>query len=847
MEINLKDKINFKKLLPHLIAIVGFIVIISVYFSPVFEHKTLQQHDVMQAQGAGHEATVYYNNTHEVVLWTNSMFGGMPTYQIWLVYPSNLIGKLIPVIQLKLPQPMNLMFLYFICFYILLLVFEVKPLISFLSGLAFAFSSYNVIIIQAGHVNKALAIGLVPLVLAGVFLVMKKKYLWGFILSAIALSLEIRANHFQITYYLFMMVLLLFAVDFIYAIREKTFPDFFKSIAVVIVAFMLAGLVNIAPLWINYDYSKYTMRGGTELHSKANNDKSQEKGLQRNYAYMWSYGKMETFTLLVPKFMGGASSEPLSESSNTYKTMLEKGISRTEAKKYCEKMPLYWGSMSSTSGPVYFGAIICYLFILGLILVRDKIKWWLLAATVLSLLLAWGENFVWFSDLFFDYFPMFNKFRVPMTLLVIASICVPMMAALVLKEISDGKIDKDKLLKGLKQSFYVVGGLLVFFMLFGSTLFDFTAGSDKEMAGDNNQWVVDALRLDRALYLRLDSLRTLAFIFICVAAIFAFMKKKLKKEFLLGIIVAAVLIDMWSVDKRYFNNKDFVKSKRHNQDAIAASAADERINLDKGLSYRVLNLATSPFNDAFTSYFHKSIGGYSGAKLARYQDLIDYHFYPTDPKAYAGEIRILYKGMQSSNSIPGDSIPVLNMLNTKYFIFEQSERGVVENPYCYGNAWFVKEVKTVDNADEEIASLNKVNLKSVAVVDKRFASVAGNFKAVVDSMARVKLTVYHPNRLTYEYEAGSEQLLVFSEVYYDKGWNAFIDGKPAPYFRADYILRAMKVPAGKHKIEFKFEPKAYFTGEKISLASSLLIILVALGGIFYTFFYEKKETETDLK
>lgn len=829
-----KAKTIFIKILPHLIAIVSFLVIISVYFNPLFENKTLQQHDVIQAMGAGHEASLYYKNTHEPVLWTNSMFSGMPTYQIWLVYPTNLLSYLTPVLELKLPSPMNLLFLYFICFYILLLVFEVKPLISFISSFAFAFSTYNLLIIEAGHVNKALAIGLVPLVLAGVFLVLRKKYLWGFILSAVALSLEIRANHFQITYYLFMMVVLLFLVEFIYSIRGKTLLAFIKSAAIVIVAFILAALVNITPLWINYDYSKYTMRGGTELRSKANNDKTQEKGLQRSYAYMWSYDKMETFTLLIPKFMGGGSSEPVGEKSNTYKALLDKGVGRSEAKNYCEKMPLYWGKMQSTSGPVYFGAIICYLFILGLLLVRNKIKWWLLAAFILSVLLSWGENFIWFSNLFFDYFPMYNKFRVPMTLLVIASICVPLMAALVLKEINEGTIDKVKLLKSLKNSFYVLGGILLFFMLFGGSLFDFSGVSDKEVAGENNQWLVDALKLDRPLYLRLDSLRSFIFIFIAVAAIFAYLKYKLKKEYLLAILALAVLVDMWAVNKRYFNNSDFVKRKRHNQDAIAPTPADEIILQDKSLSYRVLNLSVSPFNDATTSYFHKSVGGYSGAKLARYQDIIDNHLYPNDIKNLVG-------ALNSGHMIPGDSIPVLNMLNTKYFILEQSQRGVVQNPFCYSNAWIVNEVKIVDNPDQEIGMLNKVDLKSVAVVDRKFTNEVGNYKSSADSGATINLIAYHPNRLTYKYDAGSENMVVFSEIYYDKGWKAFIDGKPAAHFRADYILRAMKVPAGKHKIEFKFEPNAYFTGEKISLASSLLIILLAMGGIYYSFFYKKQK------
>ena len=841
MKINWKEKLNYKKLLPHLIAIVGFLIIISIYFSPVFDGKTLQQHEVLQAKGAGHEATVWYQKTGDPVLWTNSMFSGMPTFQIWVVYPSNLISYLTPLLELKLPKPLNLMFLYFICFYLFLLVFEIKPVIAFLGGLAYAFSSYNIIIIQAGHVNKALAIALLPLVLAGVFLLLKKKYLFGFIVSAIALSLEIRANHFQITYYLLMMIFLLMIIEFIYAIKDKKYVDFFKSVAVMVIAFILAGLVNITPLWINYEYTKFTMRGGTELKIKSKDSKTTPTGLQKDYAYAWSYGKMETFTLLIPKFVGGASAEPLNEGSNTYKAMIDRGVQKSEAKKYLEKMPLYWGPMSSTSGPVYFGAIICYFFLLGMFILKDKIKWWLLTASIFAILLSWGENFVALSNFFFDYFPMYNKFRVPMTLLVIVSICFPIMAALVMKEIYDGKLDKETVIKALKKSFYILGGILLFFILFGGTLFNFESVSDKEMAGNDNQWLVDALKLDRAKYLRMDAFRSLAFIFVVVAAIFSFLKYKFKKEYLLTIIIAALLIDLWAVDKRYFNDKDFVRQKRHNQEAFIPSAADEKILLDKELSYRVLNLSTSPFNDAFTSYFHKSIGGYSGAKLARYQDLIDFHLYPSNPGGYQGEIKALYKGLQETKSIIAEKIPVLNMLNTKYFIFDQTERGVLQNPYCYGNAWFTRKFKIVNDADQEISSLNKENLKETAIIDKKFQNLLTGFSPSTDTTGTIKLVTYNPNSLTYQFNSTSSQLVVFSEVYYDKGWNAYIDGKITPHFRANYILRSMKVPAGSHKIEFKFEPKAYITGEKISLASSLFIILLTIGGIGWFFFYKKEE------
>jgi uncharacterized membrane protein YfhO len=828
------DLISFKKLWPHLIAIVGFVIITSIYFAPVFQGKVTAQHDVMQAAGSQKEIQDYLETSGELTLWTNSMFGGMPTYQIWIVYPMNLIKYIMPYLKLYLPNPVGLVFLYFLGFYLMLLVLRVNPWLAFIGGVAYAFSSNNFIIIEAGHLNKALAIGILPMVVAGFFLVFQKKYFWGFIVTAVTLSLQLVANHLQITYYLAMMLAILMIIEFIYAIKNKTLVDFAKISAILVVAALFAVAVNITNLWVTNEYSKLTMRGGSELESKKAGGGSE--GLEKSYALSWSYGQLETFTLLVPGFSGGSSNESLSTNSITYKTMIEKGVGKKEAKNYIKTMPVYWGPQAFTAGPIYLGAIIFFLFVFGLILIKGKMRSWLLSSSILGILLCWGIHFEWFTDIFFYNFPLYNKFRAVSMILILPIFAFPLMAIMAVNEVINGTVSREEIIKALKYSLYSVGGLVLLFAVAGSALFSFDAASDQDMIKNGNDWVVDALKSDRIRLMRLDSLRSFVLIALFATSVYLFIIKKIKSNVLMVILGVLVLFDLWGVDKRYFNGEDFVKEKTRKAKYFTPSAADSKILQDKDPYYRVLNLSTSPFNDAITSYFHKSIGGYSGVKLARYQDLIDKCLYP--------EIQLLVKDLQTNGQINPKTIPVLNMLNTRYLKAGENENTVFKNEFAFGNAWFVNDYKLVDNTDQEIKALDSFDLRTTAIIDKKFSTAVNGLKIQPDSNATIKLTEYKPNKLTFKYKAASDQVAVFSDIYYEKGWKATLDGKPIDIFRSDYILRSLRLPAGEHQVVFEFRPASYYTGEKISLASSLTLILLSLGGIVYAVYRKLNPKQT---
>jgi hypothetical protein len=834
MASRISELFNWKKILPHVIAIVGFLIIISVYFSPIFQGRVTAQHDVMQAAGSQKEIHDYLETTGELTLWTNSMFGGMPTYQIWIVYPMNLIKYVMPFLKLYLPNPLGLIFLYFLGFYILMLVLRVNPWLAFIAGIAYAFSSNNFIIIEAGHLNKAIAIGIMPLVVAGVLLVLRKQFFWGFVFTAIALSLELVANHFQITYYLAMMLVILMIVEFIYTIKEKAYPDFFKMAGILALAVVFAVAVNITNMWVTNDYSKVTMRGGSELSSKK--AAGGEGGLEKSYALSWSYGQLETFTLLVPGFSGGSSNESLKPSSITYKSMIEKGVSKKDAKNYIKTMPVYWGPQSFTAGPVYIGAIIVFLFVFGLFLIKGRMRWWLLITSILGILLCWGIHLEWFTDIFFYNFPLYNKFRAVSMILVLPIFAFPLLAILAINEVISGRVSRDDIFRSLKYAMYGVGGLLLILAIFGSALFSFDASSDAEMIKNGNDWVVDALKSDRSRLMRLDAFRSFILIALVATAVYLFIKEKIKAQILIAALGVLVLFDLWVIDKRYFNSDDFVKEKARKAKYFTPTAADSKILEDKDPNYRVLNLTTSPFNDAITSYFHKSIGGYSGVKLARYQDLIDEHLYP--------EIQALVKDLQSTGQLNYQNVKVISMLNAKYFKAGDAASTVVPNPYAMGNAWFVSDYRVAENADKEIIDLDTYDLHKVAIVETKFESNVKGFQFRPDSNATIKLTEYKPNKLTYKYKAATDQLAVFSEIYYEKGWKATVDGKPVDIFRTNYILRGLKLPAGEHQVVFEFRPAAYYTGEKISFASSLTLILLALGGAGFALYRKINSKKT---
>jgi hypothetical protein len=795
--------INFKQFLPYLLAVVIFTTITMAYFSPMLQGKMIKQSDIMNFKGMSKEIVDYRAKTGDEPLWTNSMFGGMPAYQISVQYEGNILRYIDRLMQLYLPFPASLVFLYMAGFFLLLLVLNVDIWLAIAGSIAFAFSSYLFIIIEVGHNSKAHAIGLIAPVLAGIILTYRGKYLIGGIVAAIFLSLEFMANHLQITYYLIMTVAVFLISEFIMSIKEKRIPGFAKASGVMIIAAMFALATNATTLWATYEYGKVTTRGKSELTTDKDN---RTTGLDKDYATGWSYGIPETFTFLIPNFNGGASTGPVGTSSNSYKALLSNNIDPNQAEKLTQNLPLYWGTQPGVAGPVYIGAIIIFLFVFALFIVDKKYKWWILSATILSILLSWGSNFMVFTDLFLNYLPGYNKFRAVSMTLVIAEFCIPLLAILGLNKALSGEVDKKKLVKYLYYSAGIVGGICLVFAVAGSSMFSFVSPADVQYKAYYPEWLLDAIRLDRAEIFRADAFRSLIFILLAGAAIWAYLKNMIKKPVFYTIFILLILTDLWTVNKRYLNNDSFVR-KSMVDNPFQPSNADLVIMKDIDPNFRVFNQTVSPFNDASTSYFHKSIGGYHGAKLRRYQELIE-------------------------NQLSKGNMNVFNMLNTKYFIMENKETGQPEmqiNMQAMGNAWFVNNARAVNNADEELNALTDLVPSETAIYDKRFEDQVKGHIISKDTLANIRLTEYKPNHLTYISETSSEQLAVFSEIYYEKGWDAYIDGKKSPYFRVNYVLRAMIVPAGKHTIEFKFDPPVYRIGEKISLASSLLLVLLALG------------------
>lgn len=806
------NKTSLKKMTPHLVAIVVMVILAFAYFYPLLDGKKLFQSDTAHWQGMSKEISDYRKATGEEALWTNSMFAGMPAYQISVRYTSNLIGYLDGIFKLGLPHPAGYLFLYFLGFYILLISLRVNPWLAIGGALAYAFSSYFLIILEAGHNSKAHAIGYVAPVIAGILLTYRGKLFLGSLLTAIFLSLEIKANHLQITYYLLIILLFLIICIFIDSVKNKKLNYFFKASGLLFVAALIAISTNFTSLWTTYEYGKETIRGKTELTSERENRTS---GLDKDYAVQWSYGKGETFSLMIPNIKGGAT-DAIGNDEKAFKNV-DPQIANTIAGQNH-----YWGDQPFTSGPVYLGAIIVFLFVLGLFITKGNIRWWLLTITILSIMLSWGKNFMPLTDFFLDYIPAYNKFRAVSMILVIANFAIPLLAILALQSVFDNpeKLKQNK--KPLWISLGVTGGLALLFYVLPEAFFSFF--SNAEIAGfakqretldsdqlQNFNLAVASLEQARINIFKADTLRSFFMILAMGALVFTFISAKLRKEYLYVAFAILVIIDMMPVASRYLNKDDF-QNKSKVSNPYKPTQADQIILKDKDPNFRVFNLTVSTFTDASTSYFHKSLGGYHGAKLRRYQEIIDHH-------------------------IAKNNINVLNMLNTKYFIVPGQDRQpqIQINFEALGNAWFVKEYKVVDNADQEINALTDFNPSTTAILDKRFINEVEGFKPVIDTTASISLTSYAPNKLTYEYQSSSDQLAVFSEIYYDKGWKAFIDGKPSPHFRVDYILRAMIVPAGKHNIEFRFEPTAYYTGNTISMISSLILILLAGYYIFYTF------------
>lgn len=792
-------KIDLKKYFPHLYAVLIFILIPSIYFSPVLEGKRLEQQDIRQFLGMSEEIVQHRAEYNEEPLWTNAMFGGMPAYQISVLHKGNLISKFSKLLKLYLPAPIGVVFLYLLGFYFLLVTLSIDYRIAIIGAIAFAFSSYFFIIIEAGHNTKAHAIGYMAPVLASVLMVFRGRVLLGSALAAFFTALMLNANHFQITYYLVMLLAIIGIVTFFKALKEKTIPLFFKQVGFLLIAGTLGSLTSISKLTTTMEYGKESIRGKSELTANQSNKTS---GLDKDYATAWSYGKAESLTLLIPNFHGGASGGALTTDSETYKLFRNSGQS-AQAKQIIKQLPLYWGAQPFTSGPVYAGAVACFLFVLSLFLIKGYMRWWALSTFLLMLALAWGKNFMPLTDFFLDFIPGYNKFRAVSTTLVVVELLIPLLGIIAFNKLFKEEVS-NKTKKQIKYAYGITGGICLFFALLPGLFFDFVGLGDASY----NESLTNALRADRESLLQSDAFRSFAFISMAFLAIWLYVSKKINQIPLILIVGALILSDMWVVNKRYLDNDNF-KSKRKVTQPYSPSIADQQILNDKDPNFRVYNTTVSPFNDASTSYFHKSIGGYHGAKLRKYQELIENH---------------ISKG----------NMQVLNMLNTKYFIVNSQNGPMAQlNRDALGNAWFIDDIIKVENADKEIAKLSEINTSTQVVVDERYESPSA---LTTDSTATIQLISYKANHLIYKSNTQIDQFAVFSEIYYDKGWNAYIDGELASYVRANYVLRAMAIPAGSHTIEFKFEPATYYTGERVSLASSIALLLF----LFFAFYKELK-------
>jgi len=805
--INMKNN----KVLPFLIAILVFVIISLTYFSPVLEGKKLFQSDIAQFKGVSKEIVDFRTEYHTEPYWTNRVFGGMPAYNVSAYYPHNYIKKADQLLRF-LPRPADYLFLYFLGFFILLYVLKVEWKLAIVGALAFGFSTYLIIIFGAGHNAKAHAIAYMPVVLAGILSVFKRNYLIGFVLTALGMALEINASHPQMSYYLMFMVIILGLIYLVDALKEKTLPHFVKSIIILFAAVIIAIGVNATSLLATQEYAKESTRSKSELTIKPDGTSKQDitTGLTKEYITEYSYGILETFNILIPRFYGGGSRENLGKDSETYIFLKDK-IGRTQAKSFAENLPTYWGTQTYVEAPAYIGAVLIFLFVLGLFSVKGNLKKWLLAVTVFSILLSWGKNFPALTNFFIDYVPLYNKFRAVSSIQVIAELAIPLLAILTVNKFLKDKNDKESQLKYLKYATIGVGGLTLLFTLFGSSLFSFESlrdtGLEQQLPGFS-----DAIIADRKSLFFKDSLRSFLLIIISAGLLWAFLKGKINRNATIIVFAVLILIDLVIVDKRYVNNDDFV-SKRQQEIPFQATIINKEILKDKS-HYRVINWVVNPMNDGSTSYFHNSIGGYHAAKPRRYQELFEFQ-------------------------IAKNNIEVWNMLNTKYIIFpdNQGEERLQQNYEANGNAWFVNEVEFVDTADEEIKGLDSLRTKQKAIVNVAFKTEIEKSKFAKDSLDIITLISYQPNEMKYESNTSSEQLAVFSEMYYKNGWNAYLDGKLTPHIRANYVLRAMQVPSGRHEIVFKFEPTVIKKGNTITLTSFALLLLIPIGW----FFIEKKK------
>ena len=828
-----------KNILSIVAAIIAFAVITLIYFNPVLQGKRIKQHDIEMHLGMSQEINQYREATGEQTLWTNAPFGGMPAWNISVAPKGNLTNPIYRGLSLGFPHPIGSVFICMLGFFVLLLVLDCGFWISFIGAIAYGLTSYLFIIIGAGHNAKAMAMAYMAPVIAGVLLAYKGKYLWGWLLTAFAMAFEIRTNHLQITYYLALIIVILVIAELISDIKNKQLGHFFKASIGLVVAALIGVLTCSTALYGNYEFGKETTRGNPVL---TRNEDNQTTGLDRDYITQWSYGKGETWSLLIPNVKGGASAY-----IGKQNPALEKADSRF--KESIAQSNAYWGDQPGTSGPVYVGAIVVFLFVLGALTVKGNLKWALLIATLLSILLSWGKNFMGFTNFFLDYIPGYDKFRAVSMTLVIAEVTMPLLGFLGLAELVK---NPDSFQKNIKKFYIALGitaGICLLFYIAPKLFFNFLSQEEaKQFAAmstgkDGALYATFATQLEdvRVAIFRKDAIRSLLFIILAAVPLFLYGKGKLKAQIAFPILAALVLIDMFPIDKRYLNNDKFVSKQQYSK-PFTASAADQYILNDNDLDFRVADITKDMFNDASTCYFHKSLGGYSGAKLRRYQDVITQYL--------GGELNQL-RGAKTSQDMIQSLMQqkVLNMLNTKYIIFNPNSQPF-PNPNALGNAWVVNDVRWVSTPNEEIDAIAETDLARAAILNREFAQQVGNYQLTDSIVPEITLENYQPNRLTYRFMPALQQvqgpqdanyLVVFSEIWTEKGWKLYVDGQEQPLLRANYILRAALIPSGEHDIVMEYAPKAYSTGNAISFASSLIMILGLIGALVYTFKPKKKE------
>jgi uncharacterized membrane protein HdeD (DUF308 family) len=805
----------FKSALPHIIAVLLFTLVSFVYFYPVIEGKKLNAHDTKVYEGSSKEISDYRDKYGKEPLWTNSMFSGMPAYMISVLYPGNLFKHLDNFLKLY-KTPVAALFLTMLGFYIMLLFFGVNPWLAIAGAIAYGFSSFLFASLSAGHNTKVYAMAWMAPVVGSVVYSFRKRALAGAALFSLFLTMQIMANHFQITYYTGIIVIVFGIFELIHAFQGKRLPAFLRTLGLLIAGALIAFTVNFASLYSTWEYSKESTRGKSEL-SKAQG--TNETGLDKEYITQWSYGIDESLTFLIPGFRGGAT-KPFDSDSETVRALRKNNLGQAQGQLF-----MYWGRQPNTSGPVYFGSVVLFLFVLGLLIIKGREKWWILTVAVLSLLLSWGKNLMPVTSLFIDFFPGYDKFRAVSMTLVMAGVMVPLLGVLAIHELAEGKVNREKAAKSVLIAALITGGLaFIFFLLPG------LAGSflrpDENALPDSLNWIKEAMISDRKTMLRTDALRSVIFISGGAAIVWFWLKDKLKPAYAIGGLILLFIIDQVPVDARFLGSSNF-ETKRVSAGSFAPTEADKIILRDQS-EFRVLNLAVSVFNDASTSYHHHSIGGYSGAKMKRYQELIE--------TSLTDDINSLITSLRNATSMEEaegvlKSLPALNMLNTKYIILDPAAPPM-ENKYASGNAWLVDKVTLVENADAELQAVKTINPESEAVVDRRFADKVGTLESAGAPGDTIFLTGYEPNLITYKAELSTGRVAVFSEIYYKYGWKAFIDGAQADHFRTDYVLRGMSIPPGSHTIAFRFEPESYRIGNRVSLAGSVLLLgfllLVAL-------------------